>query len=141
MNVIDNKLVFNGSLKKRSKTEKIILHHSGVTVSQSVETIHGYHKNSNGWAGIGYHYYIRKDGNVYVGRSDDTVGAHATDNNTNSIGVCFEGNFEVETMNDTQKRAGQELVSHLKAKYNISKIEKHNDVAKTSCPRKKLSLL
>lgn len=62
MNIIDVGLEFNSNMTLRNvnSIKRIILHHSGVTVLQSVETIHNYHKNSNGWAGIGYHFYIRK---------------------------------------------------------------------------------
>ena len=47
MKIIESNLDFN-YMDTRSKTEQIILHHSGVTVLQSVETIHNYHKNTNG---------------------------------------------------------------------------------------------
>lgn len=76
MNIIEKKLSFR-EMDIRSKTEQIVLHHSGVTVLQSVEVIHNYHKNSNGWSGIGYHFYVRKDGKIYRGRPENTVGAHA----------------------------------------------------------------
>lgn len=135
MNIIETKLTF-GTMDIRSKTEKIVLHHSGVTVLQSVETIHNYHKNTNGWAGIGYHFYIRKDGKIYRGRPENTVGAHAVGANYNSIGICFEGNFEKEQIGEAQLKAGQELVVYLKAKYNISKVVRHKDVDSTTCPGK-----
>lgn len=76
MQIIETNLKFN-AMDIRNKTEQIVLHHSGVTVLQSVETIHNYHKNTNGWSGIGYHFYVRKDGKIYRGRPENTVGAHA----------------------------------------------------------------
>ena len=123
----------------RSKTEQIVLHHSGVTVKQSVETIHNYHKNTNGWSGIGYHFYIRKDGTIYRGRPENTVGAHAVGANYNSVGICFEGNFSKEKMSEVQIKAGQELVAYLKGKYKISIIKGHRDVDNSECPRKRFS--
>lgn len=135
MNIIETNLKFNG-LTKRNSTNRIILHNSGVSVLQSVETIHNYHKNSLGWAGIGYHLYVRKDGSVYRGRPEDTVGAHAYGSNSDSIGICFEGNFDEETMPEAQKRAGIELVAYLKEKYSISTVQGHKDVNNTSCPGK-----
>lgn len=133
MEIIETNLDFNG-LTKRSKTNRIIIHHSGVTVLQSVEVIHNYHKNTNGWAGIGYHFYVRKDGKIYRGRPEDTVGAHAYGANTDSIGICFEGNFGEETMNEVQIKAGQELVAYLKSKWGISTVIGHRDVGSTACP-------
>ena len=141
MKIIESDLDFN-YMDTRSKTEQIILHHSGVTVLQSVETIHNYHKNTNGWSGIGYHFYVRKDGNIYRGRPENTVGAHCQGENYNSIGICFEGNFEKEKMSIEQVKAGHELVMYLLDKYSLVKgnVKKHNDFGSTVCPRKKLSI-
>lgn len=140
MQIIDKNLKFN-SMDKRTKTEQIILHHSGVSVLQSVETIHSYHKNHNGWAGIGYHFYIRKNGNIYRGRPENTIGAHAVGANYNSIGICFEGNFEKETMSSAQLKVGQELVAHLKNKYKINTIKGHKEVGSgTTCPGRNFPL-
>lgn len=41
------------------------------------------------------------------------MSAHAGNNNYDSLGVCFEGSFDRETMPDAQLRAGQELVAYL----------------------------
>lgn len=137
MNIIDVGLEFgsNMSLRNVNSIKRIILHHSGVTVLQSVETIHNYHKNTNGWAGIGYHFYIRKDGTVYKGRPLECVGAHASGNNSDSIGICCEGNFEVEQMPEAQENSLVELIRYLLATYpQIIIIQGHKDVNSTSCP-------
>ena len=135
MNIIETNLDFS-NLSKRGATNRIILHHTGVAVEQSVEVIHNYHKNSLGYAGIGYHFYIRKNGEIYRGRPEDTVGAHAYGSNNDSIGICFEGNFEEEQMTEAQIKSGKELVNYLKEKYNINKVQMHRDVNQTSCPGK-----
>lgn len=119
-------------LARRSATRRIILHHAAA-VTCTAQQIHQWHL-ANGWAGIGYHFFVRKDGRVYRGRPEDTVGAHAGNNNYDSIGICFEGNFMTETMGDAQRKAGQELVQYLKDKYGISKVQKHSDVNATGCP-------
>lgn len=136
MNIIDVGLEFNSNMTLRNvnSIKRIILHHSGVTVLQSVETIHNYHKNTNGWAGIGYHFYIRKDGSIYKGRPLECVGAHASGSNSDSIGVCCEGNFEVEQMPEAQKNSLTELINYLIENYSIEKIQGHKDVNSTSCP-------
>ena len=135
MNIIQSNIKFNGDLSKRNKTTRIILHNSGTTVRQSVETIHEYHK-SKGWAGIGYNYYVRRNGDIYTGRQDNTVGAHALNNNSNSIGVCFEGNMNEEYLSNEQILAGKELVTYLKQKYDINTVQRHSDVGQTDCPGK-----
>lgn len=133
MNIIDTNLDF-GSLSKRKSTTRIILHHAAAE-SCDAATIHQWHLNK-GWSGIGYHFVVRKNGSIERGRPEDTVGAHALNNNSDSIGICFEGNFETETMPEAQKEAGKELVAYLKQKYGISTVQKHKDVASTACPGK-----
>ena len=123
---------WSGALSKRRSTSRIILHHAAASKC-TAQQIHQWHL-ANGWVGIGYHFLVRKDGSVYRGRPEDTVGAHAGNNNYDSIGVCFEGNFMTETMGDTQRKAGQELVQYLKDKYGISTVQKHSDVNATGCP-------
>jgi len=135
MNIIETNLNFS-KLDKRGATNRLILHHTGVEVLQSVEVIHNYHKNSLNYAGIGYHFYVRKDGQVYRGRPEDTIGAHAYGSNSDSIGICAEGNFEKETMSDAQRNSIVELLKYLTGKYSISKIQGHKDVCQTSCPGK-----
>lgn len=123
---------WNGALTKRRSTSRIILHHAAASKC-TAQQIHQWHL-ANGWVGIGYHFLVRKDGSVYRGRPEDTVGAHAGNNNYDSIGVCFEGSFDREQMNEVQRKAGAELVTYLKGKYGITKVQKHSDVNATGCP-------
>ena len=135
MEIIETNLQFNSNktIRDLSTIKRIILHHSGVTVLQTVETIHNYHKNTRKYAGIGYHFYVRKDGNIYRGRPLEYVGAHAYNYNADSIGICAEGDFNSETMSDIQRNAIIELVTYLKGIYNISNVQGH-EVCNTSCP-------
>jgi len=131
--ILDAGLKFKGNLQKRNRTDYIILHHSAST-SASVETIHRYHQQGRGWIGIGYNFYVRKDGSIYRGRPEDVVGAHTTGYNDKSIGICAEGNFEVEAMPDVQKQAIIELLRELKQRYPNVQIKRHKDFANTACP-------
>lgn len=131
MNIIETNFSYK-AMDTRKSTERIILHHTATT-SETPEQIHNYHL-SKGWSGAGYHFYVRKDGKIYRLRPENKVGAHATNHNYNSIGVCAEGDFEVETMPEVQKNALKELVSYLKNKYGINKVQRHKDVQNTSCP-------
>jgi len=84
--------------------------------------------------GIGYHYYVRKDGTIYRGRPEDTVGAHVYGYNSVSIGVCAEGDYTKETMPAPQKEALILLVKDLKKRYPNARIVGHKDLAATACP-------
>ncbi len=133
MKIIEKSYKWNGVLAKRSLTDYIILHHRAG--SGDAESIHAGHL-SQGWTGIGYHFYVRKDGTVYRGRPIDIIGAHCTGKNGYSIGICFEGNFECEMMTDIQLKAGQELISYLKGLYPGAEVKKHKDFQSTACPGK-----
>ena len=135
MEIIDVGLKFVGALTKRTSTTEIVLHHAAG--DGSVEAIHNWHINGNGWLGIGYHFYIRKDGRVYRGRPEEMVGGHTYGVNSTTIGICFEGNFENEIMSPAQKNAGGELVGYLLEKYlSVYKVSKHKDHNATACPGK-----
>lgn len=131
VNIIETHLSFK-SMSNRNRTNRIILHHAAATKC-SAEDIHSWHLAKD-WAGAGYHFLVRKDGNIYRLRPENKIGAHASGSNSDSLGVCFEGDFMSETMGETQRKAGAELVSYLKSKYGISKVQKHKDVCATDCP-------
>ncbi len=131
MEINETNLSF-GSLSNRSDTRRIILHHAEASEC-SAEDIHRWHKN-NGWAGAGYHFLVRKDGNIYRLRPEWAIGAHAQGSNSDSLGICFEGAYNSETMPEAQVNAGRELVSYLRDKYGISTVQRHKDVCSTDCP-------
>lgn len=133
MNIINVELKFKGNLAKRKNTTRLFVHHA-VAITD-VATIHKWHQG-RGWAGIGYNYYIRKDGSVYQGRGWEFVGAHCAGNNSNSIGICFEGNYEVEKdMPEAQYKAGVELIKMTLAKYpTITEVCGHKKYGATACP-------
>lgn len=132
--IIKPAYVWNGTPSKRGATGFIILHHAGVS-SAAPEAIHNYHK-SLGWVGIGYNFYVRKDGSVYEGRPMDCIGAHTVSYNDKSVGICFEGNFETEQMSEAQKAAGVKLVKYVRSFYPTAVLKKHKDFAATACPGK-----
>lgn len=132
MNIIEKTYKWASKLSKRKSTKRIILHHAEA-VKCTADDIHKWHLN-NGWAGIGYHFFVRKDGSIYRGRPEDTLGSHAKGANSDSIGICAEGSYMSETMPEAQKQAIKELVAHLKSKYGITKIQRHKDITSTDCP-------
>ena len=134
MNIVEKSYSLNGVLKKRIKTDTIFLHHASAKTC-TPEQVDSWHKQ-RGWTCIGYHFLVRKDGTIYRGRPENVVGAHASNHNNTSIGICAEGNFEIEIMSEVQKRALIELVSYLRKKYNISKVLRHKDIGATDCPGK-----
>ena len=132
MKVIEANLPRKGNFTRRSKTDEVILHHAEAS-SATVWDINAWHL-SNGWVGIGYHYYIRKDGSIYRGRPEWAVGAHATGHNDRSIGICCEGAYMTETMPAAQLASLKALLRDIMGRYGTLALKRHRDVNATSCP-------
>ena len=133
LQIIEPDYVWNGALQARTQTKYIILHHAAAS-GLTAQDIHIYHRDTNGWVGIGYNYYVRKDGSVYRGRPENCVGAHTYGYNDVSIGVCFEGNFETDTMGEAQYLAGIALLRDILSRYPGLEIKRHKDFDATACP-------
>jgi N-acetyl-anhydromuramyl-L-alanine amidase AmpD len=145
--VNDAGLRFAWALTRREKAVTgIVLHHSE-SDNTSVADIHRWHQ-ARGWNGIGYHYYVRKDGSVWQGRPEWAVGAHAGANerkkaykyanwaNIETLGICAEGRYHRRNvMPEAQKKAIVELCRDLIARYpGIRTIYRHSEVSDTDCP-------
>lgn len=56
-----------------------------------MQAIQDLHQNVRGWSDIGYHFVVDKAGNIYQGRPETVLGAHAGGHNTGNTGVCVLG--------------------------------------------------
>lgn len=135
LNIIQPNYVWAYAATLRTSTTRFVLHHVGVKGSFTPEQIHAEHLKK-GWRGIAYNFYVRKDGTVYHGREENAAGGHTLYYNSTSIGICFEGNFEIETMTDAQLKSGQALLAYLRPKYPSAKTVRHSDLNATACPGK-----
>lgn len=124
------KLKFREELKPRSETKFIVIHHVARKGRRTVQTIHQWHldrePDPEPMAGIGYHYYIDRDGEIFQGRPRDTWGAHVKHHNSNTIGVCFDGDFRYETISDKQLEASVLLLSVLSLGYGDAQLCTHH---------------
>lgn len=96
---------------------------------------------ARGFRKCGYHFYIRKDGTVHVGRLLSEVGAHAGKGyNANSIGICYEGGVVAkgnpskpkdakDTRTEKQKEAILKCIAEAKEYGKITKIVGHRDLS------------
>lgn len=136
--VEDTDFTFRENLQVRPETDHIVIHHVAIPSGDySAEKIHHYHQSHNGWAGIGYHYVIRRNGLIQRGRPLTTIGAQAAGENLHSIGICMAGNFNEETVEPQQYQALVKLVANLVELYNLplsGEIVGHRDYNDTSCP-------
>jgi len=105
-----------------------------------VERIDKWHKR-RGWSGIGYHYYIRRNGAIFLGRDLKTPGAHVRGFNNESIGICYEGGIDEQgkaedNRTKEQKQALKNLLIVLKQRFPQAFIKGHRDFPNVSksCP-------
>ena len=119
---------------------KIILHCSATEEGKDIDagTIRSWHVNGNGWKDIGYHYVIRLDGVVDIGRAIDEAGAHVKGHNADSIGICYIGGLRdakpADTMTELQELALLELVRSLRLLFGYMPISGHNEYSSKACP-------
>ena len=132
--------------EERPVTDALVIHHTGfpdVDKDSTAAEIHKFHQEERKWAGIGYHYLIRKDGMIEQGRRPDMVGAHAYGHNKNSLGICLAGNFNLAKPTGAQMASLCQLAAWLCQEYKLNPLKRgvivgHRDLNDTDCPGKNL---
>ena len=129
-------------LKKSKRTIREIIVHCSATPENkpfTVDDIRRWHLQQ-GWADVGYHYVIGLHGELWEGRPVDKVGAHCTNHNRFSIGVCYIGGMDKANKKAKDTRTLQQkaqllmLLQELKKLYPNAKIYGHRDFARKDCP-------
>lgn len=128
---------------KRTKTNNIVLHCSATRGIQDIgaKEIRKWHKDK-GWADIGYHFVIRRNGKIEPGRAENTIGSHVQGHNTDSIGICLVGGLDdktwapVSNFTAAQWKSLGQLVGTLTKRYPSAKVLGHRDFPKVqkACP-------
>ena len=113
----------------------LIIHCSATKEGQSftLQSLEASHRK-RGLNGIGYHYYIRKSGEVVNTRPLSRSGAHAKGYNRNSIDICYEGRLDKDgkpkdTRTPEQREALYLLVNELLIRFPRSKVCGHRDLS------------
>ena len=123
------------------KIEKIIIHCTATPAGRdvTVEQVTQWHK-ARGFRTIGYHYLIGLDGVVHKGRPIEEVGAHCLGQNARSVGVCYVGGIDADTLRplDTrtpaQRASLRRLVAELQARFPGATVHGHREFAAKACP-------
>ena len=99
----------------------IILHTAAWPGDPSIHDIYRVHVIENGWRDVGYHYLIRKDGTIEVGRHESQQGAHSRDGGMNpvSIGICMSGHHDREHYTQAQASSLVKLSRAIMRTYHI----------------------
>ena len=120
---------------------KIIIHCTATPEGRAhtVKDVDTWHRQ-RGFDGIGYHYLIGINGEVWEGRPIEKAGAHTTGQNATSIGIAYVGGMDSQMKNpkDTRTQAQKDslvrLLKELVIKFPNVEIYGHRDFAKKACP-------
>ncbi len=119
----------------RQSPRKLVQHHMANQTWRFMD-VHQYHKFGKGWYGIGYHFWIAFDGDIYQGRPLGKMGAGVRHHNEYTIHIGYQGHLCVQYMTDAQVEAGANVNRMLMGKYSLglADIVGHNYFAATACP-------
>ena len=122
--------------------KNIVIHCSASQIKSDigVKEIRKMHTDK-GWSDIGYHFVIRLDGTLEVGRPLSRSGAHVRGYNKNSIGICIVGGIDSKGKPQDNKTVEQEetlalLLSALNWDHPDADIKGHRDFpgVNKACP-------
>ncbi len=144
------------SIKFDWKYTTAVIHHSGDGILNSKDTatkVEDYHRSREGYADIGYHFVIHKDGTVHEGRSLIFEGAHVywvkdgvvQVNNQHKIGILVCGDFQHQWYDATddeidprQIESVRRLVASLRSEFPGLVVKGHGELKPTACPGEQL---
>lgn len=121
--------------KPRRPVTRVFLHCSASDRPEhdNVATMDQWHKQ-RGWAGVGYHLFIRKSGLIEKGRDLEKVPAAQEGHNTGTIAICLHG-LAVDKFTDAQFHALLTLCHQINEAYGGAvTFHGHREVANKACP-------
>lgn len=139
---MSNAILHSSQYQNYRRIDRIVIHCSATHCDRNfpLEAVIACHR-ARGFATIGYHYYITRDGIVHAGRPLYQEGAHATGYNRRSIGICYEGGLDpagkpADTRTPAQKDTLLKLLQRLKTDYPFAVIVGHRDLPNVAkeCP-------
>jgi hypothetical protein len=126
------------------RVTRITVHHTaevpGVGERSDAELVKGiqrFHQDTRGWADIGYHWIIGRDGRVYEGRALGVQGAHAGGgNNIENLGVSVMGDYTKALPDTKVLRTLTLFLRTEQRRYGVAsdQVFGHRDFKATECP-------
>ena len=122
------------------RVERIFLHCSASdsVAADDIEVIRGWHKDpppaGRGWSDIGYHFFIKKDGQIQEGRPLERMPAAQAGHNRDTIAICVHG-LAIEKFTQAQYQSVIRLCSEIDEAYrDMVTFHGHCEVSSKSCP-------
>lgn len=133
-------------MTRRKATDFIVVHCAATKPSMDigVTEITRWHTDpppkGRGWKDIGYHFVIRRSGEIENGRAVYEIGAHVAGYNHNSVGVCLVGGIDAKgkaqnNFTPLQFATLRGILKNLKHTYPKAEIVGHRDLnSGKECP-------
>ncbi|XP_062329062.1 peptidoglycan recognition protein 5 [Osmerus eperlanus] len=132
----------------KGPAQRAVIHHTALSYCESpcecvaeLTRIQTMHMQDRDFDDIGYNFLVGGDGTVYEGRGWGIVGAHAKENNHDSVGIALLGNFNIDSPSPAALSSVRQLLLHgisqgyLDTRYILLG---HSDLRDTECPGKRL---
>jgi len=130
------------SMKQRASTDWLVVHCSATPPTMDIgrTEIDRWHR-AQGWLMIGYHFVIRRDGRIEIGRPEGAIGSHVAGYNYNSIGICMVGGVDAKGKSEDNYTTAQyatlaTLLIDLRTRHPKAEVQGHRDFPKVAkdCP-------
>ena len=126
--------------KPQRDVERVFIHCSASDVAEhdSIEVIRRWHVDpppqGRGWSDVGYHFFIRKDGELEDGRDLERIPAAQGGNNTGTIAICLHG-LDEDRFTPAQFETLLSLCKEIDTAYQSQvTFHGHREVANKDCP-------
>jgi peptidoglycan hydrolase-like protein with peptidoglycan-binding domain len=114
---------------------------AGRTLADKRAEIRRWHVEGRGWADIGYHWLIDRDGQYLAGRAETVIGAGVEGHNTGVIHICLIGGHGSASSDrfdrhftTRQAEALRRLIADVRLRTLITRVSGHNEWAAKACP-------
>jgi len=127
-------------MSRRKETNYIVIHstHTKPNSNINIRTVDEWHRK-RGLLKVGYHYFIKRGGQIEVGRNTNDIGAHIKEHDSNSVSVCLAGGLNTRGIvapdyTEEQLESLFVLIKTLKYMYSGAQVVGHRDLSETDCP-------
>ncbi len=126
--------------------EYLILHTLAFDGDADIAEVRRWHQQRTPpFRDVGYHYLIRRNGRLEIGRQENEFGAHCIEMGMNrrSLGIAFEGHGDNAVWTDAQWATIRRLFSFMNLKYGIppENVLGHRETgAPKTCPGTKIDM-
>lgn len=110
----------------------LVVHCTATPVTTTIESIQHFWKTVLGWKNPGYHYIIKRDGEIVNINPEENISNGVAGHNRNSIHISYIGGVDekgrpLDNRTDAQKKALFEKLLELSEKYPDATILGHRD--------------